>query len=161
MSATGPRGSNALRAAHRLQGQGPLVRASTAKSQLRLAPIPPVGGPHAFVRLAQSWAQRDRSVTKPPNDRRRPAVGIRAPATTMSESMTRADLDKRAELTVWPGQGPAHVAQGHQFPTLREALAAAVEAMDAADAQPWIITEDGDILAPSWIRANTASCRLQ
>lgn len=79
----------------------------------------------------------------------------------MSESMTRADLDKRAELTVWPGQGPAYVAQGHEFPTLREALAAAAQAMDAVGAQPWIITEDGDILAPGWIRANAASYRLQ
>ncbi|MBP1183794.1 hypothetical protein [Methylobacterium sp. PvR107] len=75
--------------------------------------------------------------------------------------MTRADLDKRAELTVWPSQGPAHVAQGHQFLTLREALAAAAEAMDAEDAQPWIITEDGDILSPRWIRAKVAAGRLQ
>ncbi|MCJ2139996.1 hypothetical protein [Methylobacterium sp. E-066] len=75
--------------------------------------------------------------------------------------MTRADLDKRAELTVWPGRGLAHVAQGHEFPTLRQALAAAAEAIDAEDAQPWIITEDGDILSPRWIRANTGSSRLQ
>jgi len=75
--------------------------------------------------------------------------------------MTRADLDKRAELTVWPGRGPAHVAQGREFPTLRQALAAAAEAIDAEDAQPWIITEDGDILSPRWIRANTGSNRLQ
>ena len=79
----------------------------------------------------------------------------------MSESMTRADLDKRAELTVWPGQGPAHVAHGHEFRTLREALAAAAEAMDAENAQPWIITEDGDILSPRWIKANTNAPRLQ
>lgn len=75
--------------------------------------------------------------------------------------MTRADLDKRAELTVWPGQGPAYVAQGYEFPTLRQALAAAAEAMNAGDAQPWIITEDGDILSPRWIKANTGSHRLQ
>lgn len=75
--------------------------------------------------------------------------------------MTRADLEKRAELTVWPGQGPAHVAQGHQFSTLREALAAAAEVIDAEDAQPWIVTEDGDILSPHWIKANTNAPRLQ
>ena len=75
--------------------------------------------------------------------------------------MTRADLDKRAELTVWPGRGPAHVAQGREFPTLRQALAAAAEAIDAEDALSWIITEDGDILSPRWIRANTGSNRLQ
>ena len=75
--------------------------------------------------------------------------------------MTRADLDKRAELTVWPSRGPAHVAQGHEFPTLRQALAAAAEAIDAEDAEPWIITEDGDILSPRWIRANTGYSHLQ
>lgn len=36
--------------------------------------------------------------------------------------MTRAELDKRAELTVWPGQGPTYVAQGYEFLTLRDAL---------------------------------------
>ncbi|QEE40982.1 MULTISPECIES: hypothetical protein [unclassified Methylobacterium] len=71
--------------------------------------------------------------------------------------MTRADLDKRTALTVWPGHGPAHVAQGHEFPTLRQALAAAARAIDAEDAQPWIITENGDILSPRWIRANAGS----
>ena len=75
--------------------------------------------------------------------------------------MTRADLEKRAELTVWPGEGPTHVAQGHEFPTLREALAAAVKAMHSGNAQPWIITEDGDILSPRWIRANADPQRLQ
>lgn len=74
--------------------------------------------------------------------------------------MTLSDLDKRAELTVWPVQGPAQVAQGHEFSTLREALAAA-EAMDAESVHPWIITEDGDILSPRWIKANAASRRLQ
>ena len=75
--------------------------------------------------------------------------------------MTRADLDKRAELTVWPGRSSAHVTQGREFPTLRQALAAAAEVIDAEDAQPWIITEDGDILSPRWIRANAGSSRLQ
>jgi hypothetical protein len=74
--------------------------------------------------------------------------------------MTRADLEKRAELTVWPGHGPAQVAQGHEFPTLREALAAAAAAMDAESGQAWIITEDGDILSPRWIRATVDSGHL-
>ena len=78
-----------------------------------------------------------------------------------SEPMTLSDLDKPAELTVWPGHAPAHVADARSFSTLRAALAAAAEAIDAADAKPWIITESGDILAPGWIRANTAASRLQ
>lgn len=75
--------------------------------------------------------------------------------------MTFADLDKPAELTLWPGHAPAHVAEAHSFPTLRAALAAAAEAIDAENAKPWIITDAGDILAPGWIRANTASYCLQ
>ena len=75
--------------------------------------------------------------------------------------MTLSDLDKPAELTVWPGHTPAHVADARSFPTLRAALAAAAQAIDVEGAKPWIITESGDILAPGWIRANTGSRRLQ
>ncbi|MCJ2069921.1 hypothetical protein MKK75_14145 [Methylobacterium sp. J-030] len=75
--------------------------------------------------------------------------------------MTPADLDKRAELTVWPKRGPGRSAQGRPFATLREALAVAVHAIEAEDAQPWIITEAGDILSPRWIRANGLPRALQ
>lgn len=75
--------------------------------------------------------------------------------------MTPSDLDRRAELTIWPKGAPGHAAEGRPFATLREALAVAIAAIESGEAQPWIITEAGDILAPSWIRANTASCRLQ
>jgi hypothetical protein len=74
--------------------------------------------------------------------------------------VTPADLEKRAELTIWPRQNPAHTAQSREFPTLREAMTAAARAIEAEDAQPWIITEAGDILSPSWIRANAGSYRL-
>ncbi|MCJ2021567.1 MULTISPECIES: hypothetical protein [unclassified Methylobacterium] len=75
--------------------------------------------------------------------------------------MTPADLDKRAELTVWPKRAPGRSARGRPFATLREALAVAVQAIEAEDAQPWIITEAGDILSPGWIRANSQSRALQ
>jgi hypothetical protein len=68
--------------------------------------------------------------------------------------MTLSDLNKPAELTLWSSRTPAHTAQGRRFSTLRAALAAAVEAMDAGDDQPWIITDAGDILAPSWITSH-------
>lgn len=74
--------------------------------------------------------------------------------------MTPADLDKRAELTVWPRRRQARSEEVRTFETLREALAAA-EMLAADDAEPWIITEDGDILSPRWIRANAAALRLQ
>ncbi|MCJ2121852.1 hypothetical protein [Methylobacterium sp. J-077] len=75
--------------------------------------------------------------------------------------MTPADLDKRAELTVWPSRSLGRSAEGRPFATLREALAAAAAAIEAEDAQPWIITEAGDVLSPRWIRANTQSRALQ
>ena len=75
--------------------------------------------------------------------------------------MTPADLDKPAVLTLWPGHAQAHVARERSFPTLRAALLAATEAMDAEDARAWIITDAGDILAPWWIKANTATPFLQ
>jgi hypothetical protein len=71
--------------------------------------------------------------------------------------MTPADLDKRAELTVWPSCALGRSAQGRPFATLREALAAAAEAIATQNAQPWIITEEGDVLSPRWIRANAQS----
>ncbi|MBE7199259.1 MAG: hypothetical protein INR70_15865 [Parafilimonas terrae] len=75
--------------------------------------------------------------------------------------MTPADLDMRAELTVWPRRSPGRSAEGRPFATLREALAVAAQAIEAEDAQPWIITEAGDILSPRWIRANTLGRALQ
>lgn len=73
--------------------------------------------------------------------------------------MTRADLDKRAELTVWPGHADAHTAAGRTYRTLREALTAAAAVIETGN--PWIITEAGDILSPHWIRANSRVQRLQ
>jgi hypothetical protein len=75
--------------------------------------------------------------------------------------MTLTDLDKRAELTVWPSRSPGRSVEGRPFATLREALAVAARAIESEDAQPWIITEAGDILSPRWIRANTPSPSLQ
>jgi hypothetical protein len=68
--------------------------------------------------------------------------------------MTPKDLEKRAELTIWSEAGPAQAKRAWAFATLREALAAAVDALHDPKARPWIITEDGDILSPHWIRAN-------
>lgn len=73
--------------------------------------------------------------------------------------MTRSDLDRRAELTIWPGHKPAHTARGREFSTLRDALTAAANAISTDDAQPWIVTEQGDLLSPNWIRANVGLAR--
>ncbi|MCJ2053891.1 hypothetical protein [Methylobacterium sp. J-070] len=68
--------------------------------------------------------------------------------------MTLSDLNKPAELTLWSSRTPSHTAPGRRFPTLRAALAAAAQALDTGEAQPWIITEAGDVLAPSWIASH-------
>ena len=65
--------------------------------------------------------------------------------------MTPSDLNKPAELTLWSSRNPAHTARGHSFTTWRAALRGATQAIDSGDARPWIITDAGDILAPSWI----------
>ncbi|SDA10541.1 hypothetical protein SAMN02799622_00390 [Methylobacterium sp. UNC378MF] len=75
--------------------------------------------------------------------------------------MTPADLDKRAELTIWLRRAPGRSAEGRPFATLREALAVAIAAIESGEAQPWIITEAGDILSPRWIQANSRSWGLQ
>lgn len=68
--------------------------------------------------------------------------------------MTSEDLDKRAKLTIWPGAEAVQTRQGREFATLREALSAAVDVLHDPEARPWIVTEEGDILSPHWIRAN-------
>jgi len=42
---------------------------------------------------------------------------------------------------------------------LRDALTAAADAISADDVRPWIVTEEGDILSPNWIRANVELAR--
>ena len=76
------------------------------------------------------------------------------------ERMTPVDLEMRAELTIWPSQHPAEAVEGRTFATLREALMAAAQAIEAEDAQTWIIMEDGKILSPRWVRAAIAAGRL-
>jgi hypothetical protein len=95
--------------------------------------------------------------------RPRQAFGIAPPrpATNQRAFMTLADLDRPAELTLWPGHAPARTADARSFPTLRAALAAAAKAIQTENAKPWIITEAGDILAPGWIRANAVTRQLQ
>lgn len=74
--------------------------------------------------------------------------------------MTADDLDKRAELAIWPGAGTVQTQQGREYTTLREALCAAVDELHDPRARPWIVTEEGDTLSPHWIREkrNVACC---
>ncbi|WP_336486646.1 hypothetical protein [Methylobacterium nigriterrae] len=62
-------------------------------------------------------------------------------------------LERPADLKIWHAM-PAcfSPAQPERFGSLREAIAAAAAALDDPDKQPWIVTSDGDLLAPIWIR---------
>jgi hypothetical protein len=62
-------------------------------------------------------------------------------------------LERPADLTIWrtvPASSP--LAQPARYDTLREAIAAAAGALTDPAKQPWIITEEGEILSPNWIR---------
>jgi hypothetical protein len=62
-------------------------------------------------------------------------------------------LERPADLTIWrTAPVPAPLAQPARYPTLREAIEAAAGALSDPAKQPWIITEDGEVLSPNWIR---------
>ncbi|GJE28316.1 hypothetical protein [Methylobacterium organophilum] len=62
-------------------------------------------------------------------------------------------LERPADLTIWRNaQNASPLAEPERFDTLREALAAARGALTDPSKQPWIITEEGEILSPNWIK---------
>ena len=62
-------------------------------------------------------------------------------------------LERPADLTIWRTTPvPAPLAQPARYGTLREAIEAAAGALTDPAKQPWIITEEGEILSPNWIR---------
>ncbi|MGH1572790.1 hypothetical protein ACRAWG_21610 [Methylobacterium sp. P31] len=61
-------------------------------------------------------------------------------------------LRRPARLAVWRAPfSEAHAALQH-FTTLEEAIRSAALALVESAAQPWIVTDEGEILPPSWIR---------
>ncbi len=69
------------------------------------------------------------------------------------QDMETEALERPADLTIWrttPAASP--LVEPERYDTLREALAAAAGAMRDPAKQPWIITEEGEILSPNWIR---------
>jgi hypothetical protein len=62
-------------------------------------------------------------------------------------------LERPADLAIWPAlaEGAAQVVSTH-YASLREALAAAARVLADSSRQPWIVTEDGEMLAPVAIR---------
>ncbi|WP_019905130.1 hypothetical protein [Methylobacterium sp. 77] len=62
-------------------------------------------------------------------------------------------LERPADLTIWRTTPiPSPLAQPARYDTLREAIEAAAGALTDPAKQPWIITEEGEILSPNWIR---------
>ncbi|MHB2206282.1 hypothetical protein ACYCO6_07380 [Methylobacterium sp. CM6257] len=64
-------------------------------------------------------------------------------------------LERPASLKVWHA-GAARFLSRHpeQFDSLREAIAAAAAVLIHPDRQPWIVTAEGDLLPPNWIRGS-------
>lgn len=65
------------------------------------------------------------------------------------------DLSRPASLTLWPSEPDAPKAvEPRPYPTLQEALHEAGLALTDETGTPWIITESGLILSPSWLRGH-------
>ena len=69
--------------------------------------------------------------------------------------MEREAFERPAALSVWPAAPAAAPLSGPTpYATLSAALRAAAEAMSGTGAQAWIVTEEGELLAPAWIRGH-------
>ncbi|WP_336492736.1 hypothetical protein [Methylobacterium nigriterrae] len=62
-------------------------------------------------------------------------------------------FERPASLKVWHAE-PEHFfpAEPERFGSLREAIAAAGDILVEPGRHPWIVTEEGDLLPPNWIR---------
>jgi hypothetical protein len=62
-------------------------------------------------------------------------------------------LERPAALRIWHAGAARYVpTQPRQFPSLREAIAAAACTLPDPDRHPWIVTAEGELLPPTWIR---------
>ncbi|GLS48591.1 hypothetical protein GCM10007885_14350 [Methylobacterium gnaphalii] len=80
-------------------------------------------------------------------------AGLRDPSKGSYDAMETEALERPADLAVWPAltESAAQMVSTH-YASLREALAAAARVLADSSRQPWIITEDGEMLAPTAIR---------
>lgn len=61
-------------------------------------------------------------------------------------------LSRPAKLLIWrTGLDSTGLHEACTYATLEAAIAAAAAFLADADAYPWIVTEDGEILTPQWI----------
>lgn len=67
--------------------------------------------------------------------------------------MEAETFERPADLAVWSaGLKGRLLGERTRFRSLREAITAAASHLSDPAKQPWITTEDGEMLAPSWIR---------
>ena len=64
-------------------------------------------------------------------------------------------LERPATLKIWlAGPGQFFPSEPARFSSLREAIAAAADCLSDTGRDPWIVTEEGDLMPPNWIRTH-------
>ena len=62
-------------------------------------------------------------------------------------------LERPADLAIWCAVTANWLLTvPERFDSLQEAIVAATSTLSDSSKQPWIITEDGEMLPPNWIR---------
>lgn len=65
--------------------------------------------------------------------------------------MGLSDMNQRATLAIWSSASSRGTEEGSEYPSLHEAIRAAVTALRDPNARPWIVLADGTTLRPGWI----------
>ncbi|MDR7035801.1 MULTISPECIES: hypothetical protein [Methylobacterium] len=61
-------------------------------------------------------------------------------------------LDRPADLRIWHVAPTPAAGRPKRFGSLRDAIAAAAESLSAPGVEPWIVTDEGELLSPTWIQ---------
>lgn len=62
-------------------------------------------------------------------------------------------FERPAMLKIWlAGLREFFPSEPTHFGSLREAIAAAADCLTDAGREPWIVTEEGELMPPNWIR---------
>lgn len=89
----------------------------------------------------------------------RAGAGMTPESDLIGIAISGEDLDRPAQLTIWPfcaagaDGGGAKGVEPRDMPSLRQALDEAFAALRAATGSPWIITDSGLILTPASLLA--------
>ncbi|AWN43113.1 hypothetical protein [Methylobacterium durans] len=61
-------------------------------------------------------------------------------------------LERPADLQIWHVVPAPAASRRKRFGSLRDAIAAAAETLSAPGVEPWIVTDEGELLSPTWIQ---------